>query len=57
MMSWSVGLLGLLCVAMMAAMCVPMIVGMLRRRRGPRHADTATAPPADDETGPVRGDD
>lgn len=33
MMSWSVVLVGLVCVAMMALMCLPMIVGMIRRRR------------------------
>jgi hypothetical protein len=32
MMTWSVLAVGLICVAMMALMCVPMVVGMVRRR-------------------------
>lgn len=49
MTSWSVLLVALICVAMMAVMCLSMTVGMIRkrRRRGP---DTTTTSPSDEET-------
>ena len=47
MSTWLVGIGALLCLAMMALMCLPMAIGMLRRRLRhdpPTAASTSPAP-------------
>jgi hypothetical protein len=44
MTSWPTGLVALACVAMVTLMCLPMAVGVIRRRARRSRGDTAAHP-------------
>jgi hypothetical protein len=53
MTNWPTGLVALACVAMVALMCLPMAVGMIRRRLQHGRGDTTGHPAGDTASDPA----